>query len=246
MHIQIAAEKLFSLGSFPVTNALLTSWLVVIILIVVAQLVSRRVALVPAMFQNVVETGVDKLVGFTAGVFGNREKAEKYFPLIATIFIFVLVSNWLGIMPGVGTIGFYEESHGEEVFVPFARSAASDLNFTIALAVTTVILINIAGIRAVGGKVHFSKYFNFQNPIQFFVGILELLGEFAKMISFSFRLFGNVFAGEVLLIIIAFLVPYVVPLPFLILEIFVGFIQALVFSMLALVFISMAVSHEAH
>ena len=246
MHIQIAAEKLFSIGSLPVTNALLASWAVVIILIATAQILSRRLRLVPSLFQNIAETGIEKLLGMMEKIFGSRSKAEKYFPIIATIFIFVLISNWLGILPGVGSIGFYEGHAGEQLFVPFVRSAASDLNFTIALAVTTVILVNIAGIRALGAKVHFSKYFNFSNPIKFFVGILELLGELAKMISFSFRLFGNVFADEVLLIIVAFLAPYFIPIPFLMLEIFVGFIQALVFSMLSLVFVSMAVSHEEH
>jgi F-type H+-transporting ATPase subunit a len=138
--------------------------------------------------------------------------------------------------------------HGsEKVLVPLLRSAASDLNFTLAIAVVAVIATNVFGILANGIGGHVSKFISFKDPVSFFVGLLELLGEFAKMISFSFRLFGNVFAGEVLLIITAFLVPYVVPVPFLMLELFVGFIQALVFSTLTLVFISIAIEqHGEH
>lgn len=244
MNIQIAAEKLFYLWKIPVTNTLFTSWIVAIFLILASQVISRNMKKIPGMFQNISEWAIESLAGFMEKILGSRKKAEQYFPLIATIFILVLVSNWFGIFPGMGSVGFYRQEGAERIFVPLTRSVASDLNFTVALAVLSVVLVNVAGMRALGFKVHLSKYFNFSNPIKFFVGILELVGEFAKMISFSFRLFGNVFAGEVLLIITGFLAPYIIPIPFLILEIFVGFIQALVFSMLSLVFVSIAVEHE--
>ncbi len=133
---------------------------------------------------------------------------------------------------------------GKNVFIPFFRSSASDLNFTLALAIVAVVLVHILGVAAIGAGKHISKFFTLKSPLDFFVGILEFISEIAKMISFSFRLFGNVFAGEVLLVITAFLVPYLVPVPFLALEIFVGFIQALVFAMLTTVFISIAVSNH--
>ena len=130
---------------------------------------------------------------------------------------------------------------------PFFRAPSSDLNFTVALAVIALISINFFGFTALGFKQHAGKFFNFKNPIYTFVGLLELISEFVKIISFSFRLFGNVFAGEVLLIIIGFLGPYFLPLPFLFLEVFVGFVQAFIFAMLTLVFIGTAVtSHEEH
>lgn len=243
LEISIAAEKIFSLFGFPITNTLLMGWLVVAALSAAGVIFLRKPRLVPAAAQNVFEVIVEGALGLMEGVFGSRHKAEKYFPFIATIFIFILSSNWFGIMPVLGSIGFYEPSRGhlgETIFIPFFRSSASDLNFTLALAIISVFATQFIGIASIGFAKHIGKYISFKSMIQFFVGILELVSEVAKMISFSFRLFGNIFAGEVLLIIIGFLVPYVVPAPFLMLEIFVGFIQALVFAMLTLVFISMA------
>ncbi len=244
LHIEIAAEKIFSLFGLPITNTLLTVWAVLVLLTITAVFLLRRLDVLPSGLQNVFEVFVERFLGIMGEIFGSREKAEKYFPLVATIFILVLISNWIGIFPGVGSIGFYEELHGKTVFVPFFRSAASDINFTIALAVVSVAFVHIFGVSSIGVFKHISKFISFRSPIDFFVGILELISEIAKMISFSFRLFGNVFAGEVLLVIVGFLVPYFVPVPFLLLEIFVGFIQALVFSMLTMVFISIAVSHH--
>jgi len=129
---------------------------------------------------------------------------------------------------------------------PLFRAPTTDLNFTIALAIISVLSVNILGAAAIGLRHHLGKFFNFKNPIMFFVGILELISEFVKIISFSFRLFGNIFAGEVLLLIIGFLLPYIVPLPFLFLEVFVGVIQGFIFAMLTLVFVSMATVPQEH
>lgn len=244
IHIEISAEKLFQFLGLPVTNTLLTAWIVVCFLALLTFILFRKLSLIPSVLQNLFEILVDKFLDVMEGIFGSRENAEKYLPLVATIFLFVLVSNWLGIFPGVGSVGLYEEVHGKKVFVPLFRSVASDINFTLALAVVAVLFIQFFGITAIGAAKHISKFFTVRNPINFFVGILEFISEIAKMISFSFRLFGNVFAGEVLLVIVGFLVPYFVPVPFLMLEIFVGFVQALVFSMLTMVFISIAVSHH--
>jgi len=176
-------------------------------------------------------------------VLGGRAMSEKYFPLIASVFTFILISNWLGLLPVVGSVGIREDHS----FIPLFRAPAADLNFTVVLAIVSVFAVQILGVVAVGAGKHFSKYFTLKNPILTFAGLLEFIAEFVKIISFSFRLFGNVFAGEVLLIIIGFLVPYILPLPFLFLEVFVGFVQALIFAMLTLVFVAMAVrEHEAH
>lgn len=244
VHIEIAAEKIFEFLGMPVTNTLLMGWVTVLVLATLAYLSYRKINIIPGILQNLFELVVDKLLDTMSGVFGTRIKAEKYFPIIATIFLFVLVSNWLGILPGIGSIGLIEIKDGHEKFIPFFRSTASDLNFTLALAFISVISANIFGVATLGARKHASKFLNFKGPIDFFVGILELISEVAKLISFSFRLFGNVFAGEVLLVIIGFLVPFIIPTPFLMLEIFVGFIQAMVFAMLTMVFISMAVSHH--
>lgn len=242
-HIEIAAEELLTVGRLTITNTFVAAWLVTGFLILGAYLLSRRIQLVPAGAQNVFEVVTETLLDLMEGIFGSRQKAERYFPIIATLFIFIISSNWFGILPGVGTIGFFEHVGDHEKFVPLLRSAASDLNVTLALGIVAMTLVNVSGAAALGMGAHLKKFFTISNPINMFVGILELLSEFAKIISFSFRLFGNVFAGEVLLVIVGFLAPYGAPVPFLLLEVFVGFIQALVFAMLTMVFISIATSH---
>lgn len=243
-HIEIAAEKLFFIYGFPVTNTLMTSVLVSMFLMVVSVLILRRVTLVPDGLQNAFETFCESFLNLMEQMFGTRAKAETYFPLIATVFLFILMSNWFGIFPGLGSIGLMKEEHGEMFFVPLLRSAASDINVTIALATIMVFLTHVFGAMAIGTRRHASKFISFKNPIAFFVGLLELISECAKIISFSFRLFGNIFAGEVLLIVVGFLAPYIAPVPFLMLEVFVGLVQALVFAMLSMVFMSMAVQEH--
>lgn len=244
MEISLAAEKIFTLWGMPITNSLILSAIVSIIIIIAVILSTRRMQLVPAGAQNVAEFAVEGMFNLCNSVIADREKTKKYFPFVATIFFFIMINNWFGLVPGVGPIGIYEVHHGEEILVPLFRSANADLNTTLALAIITMIAVQVFGIAAIGISKHIKKFFDFSGPIQFFVGILELISEFAKIVSFSFRLFGNIFAGEVLLIVVAFLMPLIAPLPFFFLEIFVGFIQALVFAMLALVFIKGAI--EVH
>lgn len=241
IHISLASEKLFQIGNFYITNTLLVSLLVLFILTIGGIFLRKKIKLIPDYFQNFIEYIIENVLNLMTSILGSEKKSEKYLPLIFTIFIFILISNWLGLLPGVGSI--FLKEHNE--FLPLLRSPASDLNFTLALAVISVFLTNLLGIIVLGFLKYFKKFINFESPIKFFIGILELISEIAKMISFSFRLFGNVFAGEILLTIVGFLIPYFVPLPFLFLEIFVGFIQAFVFSMLSLVFISIATS-ESH
>ena len=237
MHeIFLNAEPLFFVGTFPFTNTLLVSSFAVVLIALGSYLLSRKYAEIPGTAQGVIEIVYEEFASLINSVLGNKKKSEQYLPFVATLFIFILVSNWLGILPGFGSIGIKEEHH----FIPLLRSPASDLNFTLAIAVLTVVMVNVFGVMAIGVWKHASKFLNFSSPINFFVGILELISEIARMISFAFRLFGNVFAGEVLLVVIAFLVPFLAPVPFFFLEIFVGFIQAFVFSMLALVFIAIA------
>jgi len=245
MEISLAAEKIFYIGSFPVTNAMIMSWFASAILIVLALLASRTMTLVPKGIQNFFEMIVEFLFNMVNEVIGNREQTKKYFPLIATIFLFIITNNWLGLLPGVGTIKINTIHNGHEIAVPLLRSGNADLNTTLAIALVTMLAVQLFGILAIGIFKYGKKFFNFKNPIYTMVGFLELLGEFSRMISFTFRLFGNIFAGEVLLTIVAFLVPYIAPLPFFGLELFVGMIQALVFSMLALVFIKMAITDHA-
>jgi F-type H+-transporting ATPase subunit a len=243
MQISLRAEEIFHIGSFPVTNSVLLAFIALIVLAVFALILRRGLKMVPGGVQNIAEVILEGALGLMDSVLGDRRKSEKYLPIVLTVFLFVLCSNWLGLLPGVGSFTM----HTGEGTVPLLRSPAADLNFTLALALIAVTFANALGIAAIGLGGRLKTFFNFKDPIAFFVGILEFISEFAKIISFSFRLFGNVFAGEVLLTIIAFLLPYLAPLPFMFLEIFVGFIQAFIFGMLTLVFISMAVSeHGEH
>jgi len=294
-HVSIAAEPLFESGPQWFTNGLLTTFIIDILLILLTYSATRKMNLVPSGWQNTMESVVEYLYGLAEGVAGKA--ASTYFPWAATIFLFVLLSNWFGLLPGVGSIGFFhtgehaapveegveDDSHGalfnsrlamvdgnlllveaaaesaaategegHAKFVPLFRPPSADLNVTLALALATMVMVQIHGIRALGGS-YFHKFWNtsgkgFMKGINIFVSVLEIISEFSRVIAFTFRLFGNIFAGEVVLATMAFLVAFLVPIPFFLLEILVGAVQALVFMMLALVFFTMAtISHgEEH
>lgn len=276
--VSLAAEPVLHVGPITFTNSVLTAWLVMILLIVLAFLATRRIPkdmskasnadLVPGGLLNFFEMIIEAIHNLTRSVAGAW--TPKFFPIVATIFLFVLFSNYTGLLPGVGSIGWLEHPHGEGeagfvangavltaeeppageegwIVVPWFRAPSADLNFTLALAIVTVVLTQYYGVKSQRGA-YFKKFFDvsgfkqgvLMGVIGIFVGILELIGELSRLLSFSFRLFGNIFAGEVLLLVIAFLIPYIASLPFYGLELFVGFIQAAVFMMLAVVFMSMA------
>ncbi|EKD64263.1 MAG: hypothetical protein ACD_51C00036G0006 [uncultured bacterium] len=244
IHISITAEKLFTIGGvLPVTNSLFTSWIVMGLLVIFSLLATRKLALIPGNIQSVAELVIEGIYKLFETVL--HDKIAMFFSLIASLFIFIIAMNWVGLLPGVGTIGLRMLEDGHEKFVPLFRAGTADLNMTLALAIIAVLIIQYSGLRSLGTS-YLKRFLNFRNPIYFFVGILELAGEFTRVISFAFRLFGNIFAGEVLLTVIAFLMPLLVPLPFLGLELFVGFIQALVFSMLTAAFLAQATAPASH
>ena len=246
----LASETIFHIGSFQVRNTMIMAWLAMAVVFAVVFFARRtKFKEVPGRFQAFIELIVEGLFGFFDSIIGDRKQTRLFFPLLATIFLFLMLANWMGILPGVGSITIYGEHNGHMLNLPIFRSMNADVNMTLAVAVISVIATQLFGIAALGVLPYAGKFFvaPWRDPIGSFVGILELIAECAKIISFTFRLFGNIFAGEVLLVVIGFLMPYVAPIPFLGLEIFVGFIQALVFSMLTAVFIKMAVtSHGGH
>lgn len=250
MEISLAPESIFNLGEFSITNSFLMTLVISTIIILAALAIKRRIGIIPGGFQNAAEFVIEALLNLGDSVTQDRKQTKIFFPLVATIFIFVILSNWIEIIPGLGTVGVNRTHHGEEILVPFIRSNSADLNVALALALISVGAAQFMGVMALGVRKYSSKFLisPFKKPyfIGTFVGILEIISEFAKIVSFSFRLFGNIFAGEVLLTVILSLIPYIAPLPFLFLEIFVGFIQALVFSMLTLVFLKMAVTELEH
>jgi len=278
MHISLKPELLFNLGPFPVTNSILSSWIATLLLIVLAIVVGGNFKRIPSGIQHVFEMIYEMFDGMATEVMGKA--GSKFVPLLATLFLFIITSNWLGVLPGVGSLGFYEthvaassDSHaapaakdahaapaakdahatpaapakddhsGEPVFVPLFRGANADLNTTFALAIIVMVFIHVMGIKSAGLSHHLA---HFKNP-------LEIVSEFSKVLSFGFRLFGNVFAGEVLLTAMASILVIItgkslllygviggfIVTPFLMLEFFVGFIQAFVFAMLTLSFLSL-------
>jgi len=262
--VTLFAEPIFHLKNFTITNSLLNAWVVVLILCVVAWFLRKGLKKVPTGLQNFFEIIVNGAFNMADSVTGSRVKTLKIFPIAFCIFLFVLLNNWLGLLPGIGSIGFIEHGAEGAFFVPLFRGATADLNTTLALALISVIGSNLFGVMAVGFWKYFNKFVNIHsfmeipkkigkdltivivNPIKFFVGIIEIVGEFAKVASLSFRLFGNVFAGEVLLSAMAAIFAFILPIPFMFLEVIVGVIQAVIFAMLTLVYFSIASTEEEH
>jgi F-type H+-transporting ATPase subunit a len=240
LHISLKAEEVFHLFGYSVTNSMLATVAVSLFFFIVVIIFQNKKSTAHAFIRGTVAG----LYNFSESIVGEK-KAQIFFPVFATFFLYIIFSNWFGLLPGLGGVFWKTEGtdgHGEAVHL--LRAPTADLNTTLALAIFSVLTAQFYGFKYLGAKVQLSKFFDFSNPINFFVGILELISEVSKILSFSFRLFGNVFAGEVLLLVIGFLIPLVATTPFLILELFVGFIQALVFAMLSLVFISLAVEHH--
>ena len=262
--ITLFAEPIFHFGNFTVTNSLLTSWVVVIIIIILSFILRSKLKTIPGKVQNVFEIVVEGALDLCDQVTNDRVLSLKIFPIAISVFFFILINNWLGLLP-VGGFGILEKSGAGLTFIPFLRGGTADINTTIALAVMAVLGANVFGVVSIGLWKIFNKYVNIKAlvkifkevrkdativivaPITFFVGLIEIVGEFAKVASLSFRLFGNVFAGEVLLVSMAALVAYIIPIPFLFLELLVGVIQALIFSILLVVYFTIAASdHEEH
>lgn len=261
----IFAEPIFHVGGFTITNSLLMSWVTVFVLVAFFVAIGRKLKSVPGKLQVVFEILLEEALKLGDTITGERHKTEKLLPIVLALFLFILINNWLGLLPGVGTIGWVESEGSHSVFVPLLRGATADLNTTLAISLFAVIMSHAMGVMSLGVWNHLNKFINFKtlieipkkimhepivavvNPIKFFVGIVESIGEVAKIASLSFRLFGNIFAGEVLLASMMALFAYLLPLPFMFLEIIVGLVQALVFSILTLAFMSMATaSHDEH
>lgn len=250
LSIHLAPDIVTTVFGIPITNTLLTVWLTMAIMLVTAYLVTRKLRLIPGKAQSLFELVVVGVYDYMADVLESQSLAKKFFPLVMTIFLFILIMNWVGLLPGVDSIGIYKEaeSHGEvvEKLIPFFHPPATDLNITIAFALVAFVAIEMAGVTLLGFLKYGGKFINFHSPLAFVIGLIELLSEMARLISFSFRLFGNIFAGKTLLLVVMFLAtPYILPVPLLAYELFVGFIQAFIFAILTLFFIKLAIE-EPH
>ena len=241
IEIELAPPVLGHVFEVPITSTMLTAWLAMFILIVIAVSMKRKLALIPKKGQVLLELIVGGVYDYMTTVLESRDLAKRFYPLVMTIFLFILTMNWLSLLPGVDSIGIYKEVHGSEKLVPFFLPANADLNLTIAIAIISFISIEVAGVLIIGLFKYAGKFINFASPLAFLIGIIELFSELARLISFSFRLFGNIFAGKTLILIAIFFVPFLLPVPLMAFELFVGFIQAFIFAVLTLFFIKLAI-----
>ncbi|HDH31326.1 MAG TPA: F0F1 ATP synthase subunit A [Candidatus Wolfebacteria bacterium] len=234
INIGLQPEYILSVFGVFLTNTFLTSILVTALLCVLGIIFYLKKQNHKNVFINAIRILIFELLKLTDMVTQDRKLSKKILPLITTFFLFIVTANLLALVPGFLGSFFVKTSVGE---FSVLRSPNSDLTTTVALALFSVFAIQFFSLRVLGVKKYIGRFFNFTNPIKFILGFFEMISESVKVLSFSFRLFGNIFAGEVLLLIIAFLVPYIIPLPFMILEVFVGIIQAFIFAILTLTFI---------
>ncbi len=243
INIALQPEYIFAIGNFQITNTLLTSVLVSCLLIGTA-LVIRSMSWSDELFVvKGLRILVLELLKLTDMVTNDRKLSTQIFPLVATFFLFIVTANLLALIPGF--LGSFYVNMGEAHF-PLLRSPNSDLNTTLALALVSVAAIQYFSLYTLGLKGYSKRFIDFTSPINLILGFFEILSEAIKVLSFSFRLFGNIFAGEVLLLVIAFITPYFIPLPFMVLEIFVGVIQAFIFTILTLSFIRISTQVNIH
>jgi F-type H+-transporting ATPase subunit a len=244
--IHLAPDAIGTLLGVPITNTLMSVWLTMAILTVLALLVHGKLNKVPGKLQSIFEALIGAVHSYMADVLESKALATKFFPLVMTIFLFILTMNWVGLMPGIDSVGVFKEveTHEEVVtkLIPFFHPPATDLNITIGFAIVAFVSIELAGVFMLGLFKYGGKFINFHSPLAFIIGLIELLSELARLISFSFRLFGNIFAGKTLLLVIMFLTtPYILPVPLIAYEFFVGFIQAFIFAILTLYFVKLAI-----
>ncbi len=248
----LAPETIFHIAGLGVTNTMINASLATLIFALVGILIKRRIKLRPGKLQNFFEHILELLMEYFDQVTGDRKKTLRFLPIVGAVFFFILLSNWLGLLPGTNSITW----GGETIL----RPANTDLNLTLAMALFSVIASHVFGFLTIGFFTYFNKFIQigslvkslkhspiaiFTAVIEFVVGLIEVVSEAAKVLSLSLRLFGNIFAGEVLISVISSIVGLLVPTPFMLLELLVGLIQAGVFAMLTLVYLSVA-TMEVH
>ncbi len=237
LDISLAPEILFNIGSFPVTNSLIWSFVVSAFIIITVLLLKKRLKKdTPGKFQNMVEFLMSGSYDFVLSIIGSEKKAKRIFPLAFTLFVFILVSNLATFIPGQAAVSLNKGGESAAIF----RAVMSDYGMVFVMTMITVILVQIVTITVHGPFGYLGKFFNFKSPLSFFLGLMDLVGELAKIVSLSFRLFGNIFAGEVLGSVMLFLAPFFIPLPFLFLGLLSAVVQAFVFAVLTVVFVKLA------
>lgn len=241
--VHITPGELFTFQGFSITNSVVYAWVSSIVIIILSIVVARMMRVKPRRgIIQMFEAGTDFITNMIASAMGSREKAIKYSPYFVSIFFFIMLTNWLGLLPGVGEAFTSGET---PVFRPFT----ADLNGTLAVATVSMFFIQLFSIREAGLLPHLKHYFNgsFKNPMTIFLGLFEILGEFTRIGSLALRLFLNVAIGEIIIAVFSYLGQFAAPitsLPFLILELLVGALQAYIFVMLSVMYLAVAVKHH--
>jgi len=238
INVGLQPEYILSVFGLSLTNTFFTSVLVTVFLGVLGAIFYFKRESHNWVLVNGLRILIFELLKFIDTVTGDRKLSKRILPLVTTFFLFIVTANLLALIPGFLGSFFVKTPVGD---ISLLRSPDSDLTTTLALALFSVLAIQFFSLRILGIKKYLGRFLNFASPIKFILGFFEMISEGVKIFSFSFRLFGNIFAGEVLLLVIAFLVPYILPLPFIILEVFVGIIQAFIFAMLTLTFIKISI-----
>lgn len=240
LNISLAPETLFHIGSFPVSNSFFWMIIVTISLLVLVLTIRYKFKQVPNRLQAAFEILIESSFDFVASIMGDKEKTKKVFPLVFTLFIFTLLSNLITFIPGSAVV--FENADGDKI--SFFRAVMADYGMVFVMTLITVITVQIVAIISYGPFGYLVRFINLKSPLGFFLGFMDLIGEIAKIVSLSFRLFGNIFAGEVLGIVMLSLMPWLIPLPFQFLGLLTAVVQAFVFAVLTLVFISLAMKIE--
>jgi F-type H+-transporting ATPase subunit a len=263
-NVELPSEGIFHISMFTITNTLIASWLTIIVLISLVYACTRKMKLIPGRLQSLAELIVETLLNFVQNVAGEKN-ARTLFPVVATIFLYVLTNAYLALLPFFGTIGITEH---DGTFIPLLRAANTDINLPLSIALISFVCVEFWGLRSLGFFHYINSFFNFGQLrdgfvslfkgkirpaisgimfgfINLFIGGLEILSHFIRIISFTFRLFGNMTAGEILLLVVSFLIPLVASIPFYGLELLVGVLQALIFAGLTLVFGVIAMAPHA-
>ncbi len=236
--VKLKADTLGYIGPVPITNSLISSILGSILLVLLFTLLSKKLRSVPGKVQSLVELMIEKGYEFALDTLdGNESVTRKAFPLILTFFVFILFFNLIKFIPGYEST-FFGKYH-------LLKPIHADLNMTLALGITSFIFVQFVGMYVLGPMKYISKFINLKKPQTIPLGLIELVSEFAKMFSLSFRLFGNIFAGGILLLLAGSLTHFFLPVPVMLFEIFVAFLQAGIFALLTLVYVKLSVS-EPH
>jgi F-type H+-transporting ATPase subunit a len=262
--VELPSEGILHISGFTITNTLIASWLTIIVLVISFYFCTRKMKLIPGRLQSLAELIVETLLNFVKSVAGEKN-ARTLFPIVATIFLYVLTNAFLALLPFFGTIGITEHNG---TFVPLLRAANTDINLPLSIALIAFVCIEFWGLRSLGFLHYMNSFFNFGQLrdgftslfkgkirpaisgimfgfVNLFVGGLEILSHFIRIVSFTFRLFGNMTAGEILLLVVTFLIPLIASIPFYGLELLVGVLQSLIFAGLTLVFGVIAMAPHA-